>query len=101
MPYIEPEPEVETVDPDPVAFTSIRIDEEAQTVTLTFTNAVQWCNYSIFGVPSLVNGFAIDLLEALTNFQWTAEAKEVELTIPLNGNRFWKIKAESGEKIKE
>lgn len=92
----EPDDPVDPVEPDPIAFTAIVMNEDRTEVTLSFTNAVKWCNYAIYGTDSLANGFSLDGLEPVTNFQWTVESPEAVITLPTSGNTFWKATAAEG-----
>lgn len=82
--------------PEPIAFTKIEMNADNTEVTLAFTNAVQWCNYAIFGTDTLENGFSLEGLDPVTNFQWQVTEPEVEITLPTNGNLFWKATAAEG-----
>lgn len=97
IPEIGPDPEPKKATPLPIAFMQIEMNEDRSEVKLGFTNAVQWCNYAVFGTSSLAEGFGT---MPVTNFQWKVTEPKVELTLPTNGNLFWKVTADEGE-IKE
>ena len=82
--------------PEPIVFTKIAMNADQTEVTLAFTNAVQWCNYAIFGTNTLTGGFVIEGVAPVTNFQWQVTEPKVELTLPINGNLFWKATAAEG-----
>ena len=91
-----PGPTPEIVDPDPVAFTSI--EKVGDEWVLVATNAKQWCEYSLWGGTTLkTNEWTTPVVD------WT---KRIEpdgpitnrVTVSDDGQRFWILKARSGEK---
>lgn len=84
--------------PTPIAFTEIVRDNEAKTCTVTFTNLVRGCWYSLYATNSLVGGFPLDaaVQTPVTNFQaeadgpftFTFEADDTQL--------FWRATADEG-----
>ena len=99
-----PGPEPRFADPEPIAFSYVGTDDRGATWTLRFTNAVQWCVYSVYGTNSLAGGFCLTnaagkyVIAPATNFQWKSAAKEIEVRLPGNGTqRFWRAVGARGE----
>lgn len=87
---------VEWADPDPIAFSAVFVKDGMWTIK--FTNAVEWCNYSIYATNSLTGGFVIDGVEPVTNFQWKSQEKEASIQIESqDGAMFWKAVGEKGQ----
>lgn len=88
--------EEEFATPLPVVFTYVGMEDDGFW-TIRFTNAVQWCHYSLYSTNSLSGGFAIDGVEPVTNFQWQSTGTVVEIKLDADGAaRFWKATAEKG-----
>ena len=99
-----PGPGPEYADPDPIAFMSIARVSESEW-ELVVTDAVQWCNYSLFATNTLEGGFVITnsagafVVDPVTNFQWKSTDKEIKLKVPANGGqRFWRAIGMPGQK---
>ena len=97
-----PGPDPRYADPDPIAFMSIARVSEAEW-ELVVTDAVQWCNYSLFATNTLEGGFVITnsagafVVDPVTNFQWKSTDTKIRLTLPKDGNQlFWKAVGQPG-----
>jgi len=89
--------EEEYADPEPIAFTAIEGSADRKSWTLRLTNAVQWCEYTIYAVDSLEGGFPLNAASPVTNFQWKSSDKEIEVVVPAGGSqRFWRATAAPG-----
>jgi hypothetical protein len=87
-----------TVDPQPIAFSAISFDAGSGMYTLTVTNLVAGCWYSLYATNSLSGGFAVEsgVTAPVTNFQAEVDGA-FDFTVPAEGDaKFWKVIGESG-----
>lgn len=91
----KPTPTPKTVDPWPVAFTSVA--KEGDTWVLVATNARQWCWYSLWtGTTPQTNDF---VLVDGTSKQWMTADGPITNSVPAESSesvRFWQIRAAPG-----
>ena len=86
------------VEPTPIAFKSIVLDEAAGEWNLTLTNLVRGCWYKLYATNSLAGGFAVGegVCEPVTNFQAEVDGEFIFKVEDAGGAMFWKAVAEPG-----
>lgn len=89
--------EIEVV-PVPIAFSSIVRDADTGVWSLTLTNLVSGCWYSLYATNSLVGGFAVGegIAAPVTNFQAEADGEFIFKVESDGGTMFWKAIAAPG-----
>ena len=86
------------VEPTPIAFKSIVLDEAAGEWNLTLTNLVRGCWYKLYATNSLAGGFAVGegVCEPVTNFQAEVDGEFIFKVEDAGEAMFWKAVAEPG-----
>jgi hypothetical protein len=86
------------VEPTPIAFKSIVLDEAAGEWNLTLTNLVRGCWYKLYATNSLAGGFAVGegVCEPVTNFQAEVDGEFIFKVEDASEAMFWKAVAEPG-----
>lgn len=92
----EPEPPAQ---PLPIAFTAIRGDFNAAVWTVTFTQVVETCWYSLYETNSLADGFRLDGVRPVSVRQATSQdVPAMSFERPSDGTRrFWRVVGEPSD----